>query len=97
MQYTSLVIEKNLSFDSMKLMVRAHHSREIRTFVDMMFEVYLDGNVSSERVEALARQASANCFVENTLEKVIPLTTDVYLNGGKVVTLSRKPGETLAG
>ena len=97
MQYTSLVIEKNLPFDSMKLMVRAHHSREIRAFTDMIFEVRLDGNVPSGKVEALARQASANCFVENTLEKVIPLTTDVYLNGSKVVTLSRKPGEAPAG
>ncbi len=45
-------------------------------------------------VKTLAQEASANCFVENTLAKAIPLTTEVFLNGEKALTLKRIPGVT---
>lgn len=91
MQYTSLVIERNLPIENMKLMVRAHHHRELRSFTDMIFEVRLEGAVSADQVQVLARDASSRCFVENTLGKVIPITTDVYLSGSKLLTLTRNP------
>ncbi len=44
MQYTSLVIEKELSVEYIRLMVRAHTIRnKPRAFTDMIFEVRLDG------------------------------------------------------
>lgn len=65
MQYTSLVMEKELPVDNIKIMVRAHTIREKpRAFTDMVFEIRLEGPVSVEQVETLARDASANCFVE---------------------------------
>jgi uncharacterized OsmC-like protein len=63
----------------------------------MIFEVRLEGTVSADQVQVLAREASARCFVENTLGKVIPITTDVYLNDSKLVTLTRSPGSPPVG
>jgi uncharacterized OsmC-like protein len=92
MQYTSLVMEKELAIDNVKMMVRAHTIREKpRAFTDMIFEVRLDGSAPVARVNALAKEASANCFVENTLAKAIPLTTEVFLNDKKILTLKRAP------
>jgi uncharacterized OsmC-like protein len=74
------------------MMVRAHTIRKKpRAFTDMIFEVRMDGAASEEQVNTLAREASANCFVENTLAKAIPLTTEVFLNEKKVLTLKRTP------
>jgi uncharacterized OsmC-like protein len=95
MQYTSLVMEKELSVENIRLMVRAHTIRnKPRAFTDMIFEVRLDGALSVNEVKTLAQEASANCFVENTLAKAIPLTTEVFLNGEKALTLKRIPGVT---
>jgi uncharacterized OsmC-like protein len=92
MQYTSLVMEKELPIENIKMMVRAHTIRKKpRAFTDMIFEVRLDGTASTEQVNTLAKEASANCFVENTLAKAIPLTTEVFLNDNKVATLKRGP------
>jgi uncharacterized OsmC-like protein len=94
MQYTSLVMEKELPIENIKMMVRAHTIRQKpRAFTDMIFEVRLDGAASAAEVKALAQDASANCFVENTLAKAIPLTTEVFLNDTKVVTLKRTPDD----
>ena len=38
----------------------------------MIFEVHLDAPLHWKQVNTLAQQASANCFVENTLAKAIP-------------------------
>ena len=92
MQYTSLVMEKELPIENIKMMVRAHTIREKpRAFTDMIFEVRMDGSASVEQVNALAKEASANCFVENTLARTIPLTTEVFLNEKKILTLKRVP------
>ncbi|HEY7555041.1 MAG TPA: OsmC family protein [Candidatus Binatia bacterium] len=95
MQYTSLVMERELPIENIKMMVRAHTIREKpRAFTDMIFEVRLDGAAAAAEVKALAKDASANCFVENTLAKAIPLTTEVFLNDTKIVTLKRAPEDT---
>jgi uncharacterized OsmC-like protein len=92
MQYTSLVMEKELPIENIKMMVRAHTIRQKpRAFTDMIFEVRLAGSASTEQVKVLAKDASANCFVENTLARAIPLTTEVFLNDSKIVTLKRAP------
>ena len=98
MQYTSLVMEKDLPIENIRVMVRAHTIREKpRAFTDMIFEVRVDGSASLAQVGALAREASANCFVENTLARAIPLTTEVFLNGDKALTLKRTPIGEAAG
>ncbi|MFQ5681944.1 MAG: OsmC family protein [Candidatus Binatia bacterium] len=91
MQYASVAMKKGVPIDTMKMTVRGHHSRESRAFKDMIFEIRLEGSASTEQAEGLAREASARCFVENTLAKAIPLTTEVYLNGSKFLTLARGP------
>jgi uncharacterized OsmC-like protein len=85
-------MEKGLAIENIRMMVRAHTIRKKpRAFTDMIFEVRMDGAASEEQVNTLAREASANCFVENTLAKAIPLTTEVFLNEKKVLTLKRTP------
>jgi uncharacterized OsmC-like protein len=92
MQYTSLVIGQGLPIEDVKMMARGHTTRELpRAFTDMVFEVRLEGTPSQEQVETLARDASAHCFVENTLGKAIPVTTIVFLNGTKVFSFTRSP------
>ncbi len=95
MQYASVAIAEELPVESMKMMVRGHNQRALpRSFTDLIFEVRLEGNLSSEQLEGLARDASDQCFVENTLAKSIPVTTDVYLNGKKSLTLTKGPATT---
>ena len=85
-------MEKELPIENVRMMVRAHTIRKKpRAFTDMIFEVRLDGAASLEQVDTLAKEASANCFVENTLAQAIPLTTEVFLNGEKALTLKRTP------
>ena len=92
MQYASLAIAQELSVETLKMIVRGHNQRDFpRSFSDMIFDVRIEGNLTQEEIESLAREASAQCFVENTLAKAIPLTTNVSLNGTKVLTLSRDP------
>ncbi len=75
----------------MKVTTRAHHSQEARAFKDMIFQVYLEGRCSADQAQKLAREASARCFVENMLNKAIPVTTEVHLNGNKILTSTRGP------
>lgn len=83
---------QELPIESLKMIVRAHISQELPSaFRDMIFQVYVEGAISEIQLESLAREASAHCFVENTLEKAMPITTDVHLNGRKVITLNRGP------
>lgn len=92
MQYTSLVIGKDLPIDSIKMMVRGHTTRDLpRAFTDMIFEVRLEGSATPDQLEILAGEASERCFVENTLGKAIPVTTDVFLNGKKVLSRTKAP------
>ena len=92
MQYASLAIAKELPVESLKMIVRGHNQRDFpRSFSDMIFEVRIEGNLTQAQIEDLASEASAQCFVENTLAKAIPLTTTVSLNGKKVLTLARDP------
>jgi len=91
MQYVNVLEESPLPLESLKVLVRAHNDRLARTFTDMIFQVSITGPITPAEAEALARSASKRCFVENTLEKAIPLTTEVELNGARVVTLTRTP------
>ncbi len=91
MQYTNVLKENPMPVDSMKLLARAHNDREARDFKDIIYQVDLTGSLSEAAAETLARQASDRCFVENTLSKVIPITTEVRLNGEKVFSFTRQP------
>jgi len=91
MQYTSVVISKDIPIDSLNVTARAHHSGGLRAFKDMIFQVYLEGNCSEDQAASLAQEASARCFVENTLAKAIPVTTELHLNGKMIRTSTRGP------
>ena len=83
---------QELPIESLKMIVRAHISQELPSaFRDIIFQVYLEGPVPEAQLEGLAREASRHCFVENTLEKAIPITTEVHVNGRKALTLNRGP------
>jgi len=89
MQYANVLKEKPMPVESIKMLARAHNDREARVFKDMIYEVNLTGPISTADAETLARAASDRCFVENTIAKAIPITTEVHLNGQKVLTLTR--------
>ena len=91
MQYVNVSTEESIPIESMKILARAHNDREAKIFTDMAFQVSLTGSITPEQAEALARAASRRCYVENTLERAISLTTHVELNGQPVVTLTRSP------
>jgi uncharacterized OsmC-like protein len=91
MQYVNVIRDERIPVEGIKMLARAHNDREEKIFTDMIFQVSLTGPISREQAEALARAASARCYVENTLVKAIPLRTEVELNGEPVVTLSRTP------
>ncbi len=91
MQYTNVLKDNPMRVTSMKLLARAHNDRGSRDFKDIVYQVDLTGTLSEADAENLARQASDRCFVENTLSKVIPITTEVNLNGKKVFSFTREP------
>ncbi len=92
MQYASLAIAHELPLNSLKLTVRGHNLRDLpRRFRDIVFQVYLEGEVSEAELRSLAEDASRHCFVENTFAPVIPVITEVHLNGRKRFTLERGP------
>jgi len=89
MQYTNVLIEKPLPVQSIKMLARAHNDREARVFTDMIYQVDLTGPISDADAEALAKAASERCFDENTIAKALPITTEVSLNGKKVIAFTR--------
>jgi uncharacterized OsmC-like protein len=91
MQYAGLIKEQAIAITGLKMLARAHHDRERRVFKDMIYRVDLTGSISADEATALAEAASKRCFVENTITQVIPITTDVHLNGEKVTTIARLP------
>jgi uncharacterized OsmC-like protein len=91
MQYVSVLQERPYAIDDIKMMARAHYSAETRDFKDLIYEIRLTGSASDAEVNSLARQASERCFVENTLAKVVPMKSDIYLNGKKILSLERGP------
>jgi hypothetical protein len=52
-------------------------------------KVDLTTAISVTDAEALANAASECCFVENTIAKSLPTTTEMSLNGKKVVSFAR--------
>jgi uncharacterized OsmC-like protein len=91
MQYVNVLKERLLPVESIRMLARAHNDRQAKIFTDMIFQVSLTGPITPADAEALARAASDRCYVENTLARAIPLTTEVELNGERVATLSRRP------
>jgi uncharacterized OsmC-like protein len=91
MQYVNVLKERPLPVESIRMLARAHNDRQAKIFTDMIFQVSLTGPITPADAEALARAASDRCYVENTLARAIPLTTEVELNGERVATLSRRP------
>lgn len=91
MQYAGLIKEQAIPVTGLKMLARAHHDRERRVFIDMAYRVELTGAISADDAVALAQAATKRCFVENTMTQVIPITTDVRLNGETVTTISRHP------
>ena len=94
MQFASLAISRELPIDSFKMVVRSHFQQDRpRYFRDMIFQIYLEGSPTLEQLEALAPDASSYCFAENTLGRGIPVTTEVYLNGKKVLESVKQPSD----
>jgi uncharacterized OsmC-like protein len=91
MQYASLIKEETLPVEGLKVLARAHNDRERRIFLDVIYKVDLTGALTVADAKTLAEAATKRCYVENTLSRVIPMTTDVYLNGEKVTTIARHP------
>jgi uncharacterized OsmC-like protein len=89
MQYANVLKEKPMAVESIKMLARAHNDRDARVFTDMVYQVELTGSLSEADAQELAKAASARCFVENTIAKSLPITTDVSLNGKKVVSFTR--------
>lgn len=89
MQYANVLKEKPMPVESIKMLARAHNDREARIFTDMIYQVDLTGPISETDAETLAKAASERCFVENTIAKALPITTEVSLNGKKVVSFTR--------
>ena len=91
MQYASVIKEQAIPVDGIKMLARAHHDRTRRVFKDMIYKVELTASITADEAVALAQAATKRCFVENTLTQVIPITTEVHLNGERVTTLTREP------
>jgi uncharacterized OsmC-like protein len=89
MQYANILKEKPMPVEDIKMLARAHNDREARVFTDMIYQVELTGTISEADAECLARAASERCFVENTIAKALPITTEVSLNGKRVVSFTR--------
>jgi uncharacterized OsmC-like protein len=93
-----LAISQALPLEALKVTARIHLVRRPPSlFRDLAFDVRLEGNIAAPAIEALARDASRHCFVENTLAKTMTVTTEVRLNGQRLLTLDRDPEREAAG
>ncbi|MBI2999161.1 MAG: OsmC family protein [Deltaproteobacteria bacterium] len=89
-----MAISRELPIEDLRVTARLHLVRNLPSnFRDLVFDVRLEGKVAEAEIETLARDASRHCFVENTLAKTMTVTTEVKLNGQKLLTLNRNPQE----
>ena len=66
------------------MLARAHNDSEARIFTDVIYQIDLTGSLSEADAETVTKAASERCFVENTIAKSLPITSEVSLNGKKV-------------
>ena len=86
------MIVQDLPIQTLKMIARGHLAiSPPRAFTDMIFQVSVEGTVSEAQLETLAREASSGCFAENTLKKAIPVTTELRLNGRKILSWTHGP------
>ncbi len=98
MKYADVVLAKDLPVDDLKMMARAHFQQDLpRRMQDMVVEIHVEGGISEEALRELAHEAGERCFVSNTLDKAIPITKEVYLNGTKALTIELGPDKPEGG
>jgi len=93
-QFARTIIIRDLKIDSLEMTARAHYDMaKNREFLDFIYDVRLIGSETRENVSELMHEAERRCFVHQTLKKALPLTTNVYLNGERVVSHTLGPNQ----
>ncbi|MGI0080024.1 MAG: OsmC-related (seleno)protein [Nitrososphaerales archaeon] len=92
-QMARVAIIKEMKIDSMEITARAHADRaKSRRFIDMIYDIRATGTETKDKTIELLHQAEEMCFVHNTLKSVIPMTSNLSLNGTQIATHTLGPG-----
>lgn len=91
-QLVRAAIISDLKIETMEITARAHFDRaKTRKFIDLTYDVMLTGSESKENSADLLHKAEEMCYVHQTLKDVIPLTSNLFLNGAQVASNTLRP------
>ncbi len=85
-QFLRLSIAEGLDIRFTQMQAKGEFQRKVGGgFVSITQEIYAEGSASQEELEKLTEKAESFCYVHMTLNKVVTMTTVLYLNGNEVV------------
>lgn len=85
-QFLRVNIAEGLNLHFTQMQAKGEFQRKVGGgFVSITQEIYAEGSASQEALEKLTEKAESFCYVHMTLNKVLKMTTVLYLNGTEVV------------
>ena len=85
-QFAKVAIADDLDIRFTGMNARGDYRRDVGGgFEHITQEVHTEGSLSKGDLERLTERAEGFCYVHNTLNKAIKMTTVVYLNGQEAV------------
>lgn len=91
-QWAKLAVIENLKIEDLRAIIRGHTETGIDGyFTDFVFDVFLTGTESEDRIKEVAHESERLCFIHNTLKRAAPCLTNVSYNGKVVYTSNVGP------
>lgn len=85
-QFLRVSIAEGLDLRFTQMQAKGEFQRKVGGgFVSITQEIYAEGSASQEELEKLTEKAESFCYIHMTLNKVLTMTTVLYLNGKEVV------------
>ena len=92
MQWAKIAAIEDLKVDNLSAIVRGHTDRRIDGyFTDFIFDLYMDGAETKERIIEVAKEGERLCFAHNTLKRAVPVTTNIFYNGERILSTTSGP------
>ena len=91
-QLSKVSMTKGYNVEGLEITARAHYDTSVsRQFTDIVYDVRMTGKLGREEAMILLHDAEKMCFVHQTLKHVIPLTSNLSLNGEFVISSAVGP------
>lgn len=91
-QFIRINVSERYGLEFVKMNVRGDYHRDVGGgFQSITQELFAEGTLDQAGVEKLTERAEAFCYIHNTLNKAIKMTTIVHLNGVECVRRVSEP------